>query len=187
MGFDAKRTEVAQSAFNFSQYFTSHFEQTTVGGAVPRRVGITAPEGMSTAAGRQARQPILLHPEEPRGAVLTVGWVEVASRRAMLRTYDCLLGLHRARFRDRPFDVDETSYKAFLAEAQEFLEACAMSVSVEDDSAAVISSRPPPPGRRVEPRPADARFFNYFAVGFTAFVIGAFAGGLAVYARFVGF
>ncbi len=183
MSFDAKRTQVAQGAYDFARYFTTAFETVRFGTSVPRRAELAAPEGMSTGGGRQARQSIVLVAERPGVPALTVGWVEVAARRAQLRTHRALAAVHRARFRDRLLDIDEGSYAQFVAQAQNFLTACGVVLAFDDDTNVPTSQRPPPQQQQAQ----DGNLLNYFAVGFVAFVIGAFAGGLAVYARFVGF
>lgn len=182
--FDAKRTEVAQNAFNFAQYFTSSFEQLRVAGVVPRRPEVVAPEGMSTGGGKAARQSIRLSPEGPGASVLTIGWVELPTLQASLRTYRCLASLHAARFRGRPFDLDRASYDAFLRQAQELLGAVGLHVAFEDDARG--SS---PDAQRVSrpARPAEPAFMTVAAAVFVGFAVGAVVGGLAVYARFVGF
>lgn len=184
MSFDAKRTQVAQGAYDFARYFTSSFENVRFGTSVPRRAELAAPEGMSTGGGRQARQSVVLVADRPGSPVLTVGWVEVAARRAQLRTHRALAAVHRARFRDRLLDIDEASYGQFMAQAQGLLTACGVVIALDDDTNVPISQRPPPLPQQAA---QDDNLLNYFAVGFVAFVIGAFAGGLAVYARFVGF
>jgi hypothetical protein len=140
---------------------------------------------MSTGSGKRARQSILLRDE--RGAMpnLTVGWVDIPQRRAGIRTYRCLQGMHYARFRDRPFDVDPNSYNAFFDQSKALLAACGLYVIDEDEVPPAISQ--PPPGRVVRERPPADAFWTTAAVAFIAFVLGTFAGGLAVYARFVGF
>ena len=184
--FDAKRTEVAQNAFNFAQYFTSSFEQLRVAGSVPRRPEVVAPEGMSTGGGKAARQSIRLTPEGHGASVLTIGWVELPTLRASLRTYRCLAGLHNARFQGRPFDLDRSSYDVFLRQAQDLLGAVGLQVAFEDEA------RPSPqegagPRASRPPRPAEPAFMTLAAAVFVGFAIGAVVGGLAVYARFVGF
>jgi len=189
VSFDAKRTQVAQGAYDFARYFTSTFANARYGRAVPRRAELQAPEGMSTGGGRAARQSIVLIADAASGSgggppTLTVGWVEVSARRAQIRTHRALAAVHRARFRDRLLDIDEESYTAFLNQTVELLASCGVGVAMDDDATgAAVSQRPstrPPP-------PQENYVLNYFAVGFVAFVLGAFAGGLAVYARFVGF
>ncbi len=184
MSFDAKRTQVAQGAYDFARYFTTAFENVRYGTSVPRRAELASPEGMSTGGGRQARQSIVLISERPGAPVLTVGWVEISARRAQLRTHRALAAVNRARFRDRLLDLDEPSYRQFVEQAQGFLTACGVALTFDDETTVPTSQRPPPPAAQPQ---QESNLLNYFAVGFVAFVIGAFAGGLAVYARFVGF
>lgn len=202
MAFDARRTQVAQSAFDFSNYFAQSFAAVRVLGPIVRRPDLTAPEGMSTEGGKLARQPIVLQPVDRNaaGAAITVGFVEIPQRRAVLRTYRCLLSMHQARFRDRGFDLDAHSYESFFHQAKGLLGACGLMVTEEDDARAslsAISQRPPAlgaPGQQqqqlgtVVDRPSSGtNFWNTVAMVLMAFVLGALAGGLAVYAKFVGF
>jgi translation initiation factor IF-2 len=191
VSFDAKRTQVAQGAYDFARYFTSTFANARFGRAVPRRAELQAPEGMSTGGGRAARQSIVLIADTSSGQAgpgggpptLTVGWVEVSARRAQIRTHRALAAVHRARFRDRLLDIDEESYTAFLNQTVELLASCGVGVAMDDDTSGAVSQR-----SSTRPPPRQENYvLNYFAVGFVAFVLGAFAGGLAVYARFVGF
>ncbi|MBK6513621.1 MAG: hypothetical protein IPM79_25050 [Polyangiaceae bacterium] len=185
MTFDARRTQVAQSAHDFSVYFAQAFGGVRVRGAVTRRPDLSAPEGMSTGAGRRARQAITLRDDSGATPALTVGWLDIPQRKAALRTHRCLSSMHYARFGDRPFDVDTGSYNAFFDQAKGLLAACGLQVAEEDDAPAAISS---PPGRVIREAGASApQFWTLAAVAFIAFVVGTFAGGLAVYARFVGF
>lgn len=209
-GFDARRTQVAQSAFDFSNYFAQAFGNVRVLGAVVRKPELMAPEGMSTGGGRRARQPIVLLPEgtaayvggpagpmsqgpmsqaptsmsPASGPAITIGWVDIPQRKASLRTHRCLVGVHQARYRGRPLDIDKTSYDAFFDQAKGLLAACGLAVTEEDE---VHSSVPPPPLGEVVSETSGPSFFTTAAIAFVAFVLGAFAGGLAVYARFVGF
>jgi hypothetical protein len=185
-GFDARRTQVAQSAFDFSAYFTQSFGDVRVRGAIVRRPELMAPEGMSTGGGRRARQPVVLFAEGGRGPAITVGWVDIPQRRAVLRTYRCLHAMHQARYRGRPFDLDMGSYDGFFDQAKGLLAACGLAITEEDDQPSSI----PPPSYTEGPAPAaraPSQFWTLAAVAFIAFVVGAFAGSLAVYARFVGF
>ena len=185
--FDARRTQVAQSAFDFSGYFSQSFGGVRVMGSIVRRPELVVPEGMSTAGGRRARQPICLQPEAGGGPVLTIGWVDIPQRRSVLRTYRCLQGMHQARFGNRPFDLDPHSYNAFFDQARGLLENCGLAVTQEDDAK---QSVPPPPGSKGAPGEivhASSAFWTNASIAFIAFVVGVFAGGLAVYARFVGF
>lgn len=187
MAFDPRRTQVAQSAHDFAAYFAKSFGAVRVLGAVNRRPDLMAPEGMSTGGGKHARQPIVLRPEQQGGSSLTIGWVDIPQRRAALRTHRCLLQMHQARYGQYPFDLDVGSYNAFFDQAKGLLAACGLYVTEEDQPppGSIAPSRPNPS----VPAPAaeSSTFWTTAAIAFIAFVVGAFAGGMAVYAKFVGF
>ncbi|HTJ81843.1 MAG TPA: hypothetical protein VL400_08955 [Polyangiaceae bacterium] len=188
--FDAKRTEVAQNAFNFAQYFTSSFEHVRLGGGVPRKPAVVAPEGMSTGGGKAARQSICLVAEAPGVPVLTVGWVDLVSLSSMLRSYRCLAGMHAARYRGRTLDLDRAEYERFFAQAKELLSAMGLQTIIEDDVGAVStvpSTRPPAASSPRAQADRSVETMSYAAAVFVGFAVGAIVGGLAVYARFVGF
>jgi hypothetical protein len=184
VSFDAKRTQVAQSAFDFSRYFASIFDSLRIGGAVARRPVLVAPEGMSTAGGKRARQSLVLQPDDPMAAAVTIGWVDIGERRAMVRTHGALAALHAERFRDRAFDVDPTSYSAFFEQVRSFLDSCGFAVKVEADGAPPSSElRNPPPGAPARRGATSASNALLYAVA--AFFIGVLVGGFVVYARLV--
>lgn len=190
MGFDAKRTQVAQSAFDFSRYFSGIFDAVRVAGAAPRRPVLVAPEGMSTSGGKRARQSIVLQPDDAMHAAITVGWVDVGERQAMMRSHGALDSIHRERFRGRAFDLEPTSYATFFEQAKSFLMSCGFEVKVEAEGGGPSSVAPGsaaiPMAPRV-PRDLDQQGeragTNWLAV-VAAFFIGVIVGGIVVYARF---
>jgi hypothetical protein len=184
VSFDAKRTQVAQSAFDFAKYFSGIFDGIRVGGGAIRKPILVAPEGMSTAGGKRARQSLVLHPDDPMATVVTVGWVDIGERRAMMRTHAALELIHRERFRGRPFDVDPASYATFFEQARSFLQSCGFNVKVESDAAPSsvtpgMSSYAPPPNVQASGNSSS------LLVAAAAFFIGVLVGGLVVYARLV--
>jgi hypothetical protein len=130
-----KRTQFAQAAVDFSGLFAIMFEKVRVLGSTPRIPELVAPGGMSTAGGKQILQHITLRPEVAGPPVLTVGWVDLAQRTALLRTYGHMAQLHRARFgNSRPFDLDVASYQAFLDHCRRYFDAQAIRIQYEDES-----------------------------------------------------
>lgn len=189
VGFDAKRTQVAQSAFDFSRYFSGIFDGVRVAGATPRRPVLVAPEGMSTSGGKRARQSIVLQPDDTMNAAVTVGWVDVGERQSMLRSHVALETIHRERFRGRAFDVDRASYATFFEQAKSFLQSCGFEVKVEADglseggpASAAIPLAPRMP--RDLDQGSQPSGTNWLAV-FAAFFLGVIVGGVVVYARLV--
>jgi hypothetical protein len=183
VAFEAKRTQVAQSAFNFSQYFTSAMADVVVQGNPPRRVELLAPEGMSTGGGKQARQAVTLRAEVPGVPALTAGWADVPGRRALLRTHACLRAMHHQRFPERPFEVDPATYQQFFDVARDLLAACGLDVAIENQAVASVAPRPGPAASSATGMPVPTAA----AIGLTSFLVGCIVGGLVVYARFVGF
>lgn len=126
-----KRTMIAQAGVDFSAAFAMHFVQFRVRGACERVAAIVAPEVESTAGGKQATQHIVLRALSHGFPNQTVGWVNVAEKRALLRTYDCLRQMHAQRFGGRPLDLDQASYDAFLGEARRYFGSKQIYVEVE--------------------------------------------------------
>jgi hypothetical protein len=185
VGFDAKRTQVAQSAFDFARYFSSVFDSVRVLGSTQRRPRLVTPEGMSTAGGKRARQSIVLQPDDPAGTALTVGWVDIGERRALLRTHGCLEALHFERFKNRPFDMDRASYAGFFDQVKSFFDSCGLAVTVEGEPGTASV----PPSRLAEQRDAATSGTSSSVVWlmtFSAFMLGAVVGGFIVYLRLRG-
>lgn len=176
---DAKRTQVAQSAVDLAGFFTQLFESVRIGGGCPRRPVLVAPEGMSTGGGRQARQSICLQPDVPGFTTVTVGFVDLGTRIAELRTYGCLEAMHRQRFPNRPFDVDATSYQNFFASAQQVIESRGFAVRIQQNAPAVEREEL---GEVVEPGMSTGAVMG---IATLFFVLGAAAGaaGMMVYLR----
>ena len=130
-----KRTQFAQAAVDFSDFFAMDFTNLQVGGSVVRRPALMAPEGMSTAGGKQSLQHITLQPEQPTAPVLTVGWVDLTKRAAQLRTLPALEQVYRQRF-NQPLMVDAASYQAFLQRAHQFFTNQGMTLQYESTPAA---------------------------------------------------
>lgn len=182
--FDARRTQVAQNAVDFSRNFEGAFSQVRVLGAVPRRAQLVAPSGMSTEGGKLARQPLNLVPEQGQGPVVAVGWIELPLHRASIKTFRCLASAHMARYRGRPLDIDEKSYAMFIDWVGRHLGQFGITIAFDDD---VTPSIPPPAARDARAPERETDILPYAAVALLAFLFGASVGGLVVYAKFVGF
>lgn len=213
--YDPKRTQVAQSLVDFGKYFETIFAPTRIGGAVPLRPVLVVPEAMSTDGGKRARQSVTLQPEVPGPAALTVGWIDIPGRQALMRTYMAVAALQRQRFPGRPFDVDRASYDLFQKQFIDLVKTCGLTAQLEDlpaEGPQPFSGGPQSYGQQgpgapqgyggpqsYPPRPSMASLSTmaipapagYGAgvvavVGFAGFLLGAVAGGLAVWARYSG-
>jgi len=129
-----KRTQFAQAAFDFAGYFTATFSSLQVAGSAVRRPVLVAPQEMSTAGGRKAKQHIVLQADGGAVNAVTVGWIDLSVGQTCLRTYGCLQQMHAQRFGARPFDLDPQSYQAFFDRACQFFSSQGMRVQIETQS-----------------------------------------------------
>lgn len=125
------RTEVTSAATALRDMYQVHCTEITLAGDAVRRPALSVPQGPSTHGGLLARQHLTLEPEVPGAASLTVGWVDVAARRAGLRTFACLLTAHRARFGTDVVPVDSGAYERFLHRTRTFFLDQGISIAME--------------------------------------------------------
>jgi hypothetical protein len=125
------RTHVAFLSTNFARAFASHFYEWDVSGHTPF---LRTPEAVSTGGGARARQPLLLRPIDG-SAHVPIGWVDVHKKECRLRTYACLLAIHRKRFQNVAFGVDPDAYGRFVNEARTFFAQRQMKVELEEQPA----------------------------------------------------
>jgi hypothetical protein len=124
----AKPTLFAARGFEFVAAFQVKFMMLDVSGHRPL---LKEPPGHSTAGGKLATQHIVLEPKEPGGTTWTVGSINVATESAKVRSFDCVKELHRMRFRDRPFLIDQQQYQSFFDAAVAFMRERGMAVEIE--------------------------------------------------------
>ncbi len=209
--YDPKRTQVAQSLVDFGKYFETIFARTRVGGAVPLRPVLVVPEDMSTDGGKRARQSVTLQPEVPGPAGLTVGWIDIPGRQAMMRTYNAVAHLQRQRFPGRPFDLDRAGYELFLKQFIDLVRTCGLQAEFEEAPEAPSSPNQAAtphsfqarqgysgqgPGSGLAParlptidEPATSPSYGtgvVAIVGLAGFLLGALFGGVAVWFRYSG-
>jgi hypothetical protein len=107
------------------------FEKVVVKGDVPRTPALAAPDGISTGGGKQARQHIVLKPEDETAHTYAVGWVDRTLGMVELRSYEYLAEQHQQRFGKKPFPLDEASFKVFFQKAKDFFTREKLPVRVE--------------------------------------------------------
>ena len=113
-----KRTRIAQEGVDLATVFTAKFAATDLGGYRP---AIREPTE-STAGGKQALQHLVLEPARAGEPVITVGSVNVATKSAKLRTYECLRQLHQLRFGTARFRLRLQPYQDFMERARKLFE-----------------------------------------------------------------
>lgn len=139
---DVKRTQIAQQGVDFSTMFAAKYSHLDISGHVPL---MRVPSAESTAGGKQATQHVLLEPRSGNGPVITIGQVNLATRSAKLRTYDCLKQLHALRFGEDPFVLRAADYQQFFDQLLTFTKKYGFQIDVETKPPDVgrVSHRPP--------------------------------------------
>lgn len=114
-------TAFAQAALAVSDLVAAKFSGTKFGGSLPRIVKVQAPNVPSTGGGKQARESVILLPENGDTAqAVTAGFIDVGLRSVELRTFNALNATYMQRH-GRPLDIPRDQYDAFVAELQGFL------------------------------------------------------------------
>ena len=125
---DVKATTFAQQGYDFVTLFEAKFHMLNISGYQPL---LRTPLSETTGGGAQAVQHMILQPKIEGDPLVTVGQVNMATKTAKLRTFDCLLGVHEMRFRGRPFHVDQSQYQSFFDRVLEFMRRQGLQVQIE--------------------------------------------------------
>lgn len=137
---NVKATQYAQQGLDFATLFSAKFARTTINGYRPH---LKEP-AETTAGGRQAVQHIAFEPQIVGDPVLTVGYVNVVTKTAKLRTYDCLAEMFAMRFANRVFVLDQRQYQDWFDKTAEFMRRQGLQIQIETRPPIAHSSRPPP-------------------------------------------
>lgn len=137
---DVKATQFAQQGLDFATLFSAKFARTQISGYQPHLR--EPPE--TTAGGRQAVQHIVLEPKIDGDPVLTVGYVNVVTKTAKLRTFDCISQMFTMRFPNRVFVLDQRQYQDWFDKAAEFMRRQGLQIQIETRPPIAHTSRPPP-------------------------------------------
>jgi hypothetical protein len=122
-----KYTMMAMKALSLAELFEGRFAD-GLDGPVRFRVELSAPDGPSTAGGKQALQHIKLIPEGGGPAVL-IGSANTTGMVAEIRTYEHIAALYAQRFRGAKIPVDVTRYYELGQGLATFFRAQQMQVS----------------------------------------------------------
>ncbi len=114
-------TAFAQAALAVSDLVAAKFANVKFGGAVPRVVKVQPPNVPSTGGGKQARESVVLLPENgDTSQALTAGFIDVGLRAVELRTWAALASAYEQRHKQK-LDLPRAEYDNFSAELQKFL------------------------------------------------------------------
>ena len=116
---DPKRTAFAMQALSLAETFNLMLQAERVKGPVTYRVELSAPDGMSTAGGKQATQHIKLIPEGG-GTTIVAGSANQAEKWAELRTFEHLKLLHAQRFKGAEIPLNRVQYNELLEKLKGF-------------------------------------------------------------------
>ncbi|HZS35704.1 MAG TPA: hypothetical protein VFF06_02710 [Polyangia bacterium] len=125
------RTQIAMQALDFATVFNVLIGKERLGGSPNYRVEMSAPDGPSTAGGKQALQHIKLVPDGG-GAVTVAGSANTVEKTAELRSYEHLAQLHAARFKGAQLPLDRVRYAALVKKMQAFFGEQGMQVTLVD-------------------------------------------------------
>jgi len=132
------RTAFAQQAFSFTDMFHHKFGRLNYGSAPLRRIKLKPPEGMSTAGGRQARQPLTLTADDGSPSIL-FGWLDAVQKQAEFRSYSLISRQFEARYQ-RALDLRLSDYERLLEGISTFLDS--QNFEYKSINEGVIPSRP---------------------------------------------
>jgi hypothetical protein len=116
---DAKRTQFAVRAITLAETFNAALAEERVRGPVNYRVELSAPDGMSTAGGKQATQHVKLVPEGG-GSPIVAGSANSAESWAELRSFETLKALHRERYNGADIPLNRVQYNELVAKLRTF-------------------------------------------------------------------
>jgi hypothetical protein len=133
----------AGQAVGLAELFNLTIGKKRLEGMVPYAPQLSAPDGPSTAGGKQALQHITLVPEGS-GATLLIGTANLLDQQAELRTFRYVDELHRQRFKGVPFQVERAHYEALVETIRAFLAERKYAVAFVDEP----PSRPMTPAAR---------------------------------------
>jgi hypothetical protein len=152
---EVKHTMFAGMAFGLAELFKHSVGKKRLAGPVVYNVELSAPEGESTAGGKQALQHVKLVPERG-GPTLLIGTANAVEKAAELRSYKHVDEMHRQRFKGAPFDADPTQYEALLEAARAFFTEYKYTVTVLDSAPSRAVTPVAPPSRSTPPAPSKS-------------------------------
>lgn len=114
-----KHTVVAGQAIGLAELFKFTVGKNKLEGPVSYSAELSAPDGPSTAGGKQALQHLKLV-SEGGGSALVIGSANLVEKQAELRTFEHVDEAHRQRFKGAPFPVDMIKYNTLQGQIRKF-------------------------------------------------------------------
>lgn len=137
------RTMFAGQAVALAEIFKYTVGKTTLDGSgASYRLELSAPEGESTAGGKQALQHVSL----VRGdgaATLVMATANSKERQAEIRTYGYMTETYRRRFKGATFEIDKANYETVLQQVQKFFQEREYKISLAEIPQAPVPAAAP--------------------------------------------
>jgi translation initiation factor IF-2 len=178
----AKHTMVAGQAVSLAELFKyiigkSHVIEADGTTYTPQ---MSAPEGPSTAGGKQALQHVTLVPANG-SSTLVIGTAHLVDKHAELRSYGHVAAVFRQRFKGAPFSVPEGQYDKLIQQARSFFTERGFQVKVTEAPAAPTEAR----RASTNSRSASLEPSRQFSAGSVALIACAAALGAVILAYFM--
>jgi hypothetical protein len=125
------RTMFAVQAVGLAEIFKHTIGKTRLEGMVNYRLELTAPEGESTAGGKQALQHVTLIPEGA-GTRLVIATANTVTNIAQVRSFSCVAEAHRRRFKGALLLLDQQRYGGLVEKLSAFFKERGFQVSTVD-------------------------------------------------------
>ena len=167
-------TAFAQAALAVSDLITQKFASVRFSGNPTRVVKVEAPNVPSTGGGKQARESIVLKPENGDAAgSVAIGFLDVGIRSCEIRSHAAVAMMFEQRHKAR-FDVPESEYDRFLQDLTNFLEAEGYVVKVvSEQTQAAKAARAEHVDNRAEGGSNNTPIFIAVGAALALVVIGA--------------
>jgi hypothetical protein len=130
-----KYTRVAAQAASLAELFIASFES-GLDGPVHFRVELSAPDGPSTAGGKQALQHVKLIPDDG-GRTIVIGSADTTRALAEIRTFDHIAALYAQRYRGAAIPVEAGRYNELGEKLANFFRSMRMQVRFTELEASV--------------------------------------------------
>lgn len=127
----AEYTQFAMKAMSLADLFNMVFGKERITGSINYRAELSAPDGPSTAGGKQAWQHLKLIPEGG-GTVIVWGSASRAENRAEMRTFAHLQQLHAQRYRGAEIPLNRVQYEELFRKVQRMFADQGITVEVLD-------------------------------------------------------
>jgi hypothetical protein len=139
----AKHTMVAGQAISLAELFKYMVGKTRLDGPPTYAPEMSAPDGPSTAGGKQSLQHITLVPEGT-GGTLVIGAASLVEKTCELRSWAHVSEIFQQRFKGATFAVAADKYDALLEQIRSFFSERGFRVTMADMP---VSRTVPPVGR----------------------------------------